>query len=583
MKVRIKGKKMTKVKHIIILFLLIAISAASCNKRIIPGIKPEMGKKMDEAAFNYVFSEALRQKLMGNNGDALKFFEQCLAMDPNSDASYFQMAGIVLNNGDVDNGKKYLKKASELQPGNLWYHIMLAGIYYQQKDLDSAAVCYEKAIKINPEKDALQIALANLYTEEGKPEKARIILSRFDQKYGVNENTTVSLVYNLISDTKFEEARSKVLELLEQKPDEILYNGLLANIYQKEGKKEKALEVYEKLMERNPEDPRIQMALSEFLLSGKEYDELFLILNKQIINNDIPREEKISIMGKMIEDTTIIRHYDTNMKMALMVLEASYKDDDIVMLLRPEFMVKENKPADAAIRLEEIIRLNPNNYPAWEKLLLVYYDLRDFKKLQTTGEECATKFNRSIIAKILYAQGATENKDYNIAIEELRKAEILGGDNNEIKLQIITMRADIFYRMQNYEEAFKNFDEALKLNNKDLTVLNNYAYYLAEQNLKLKEAEAMAKAVTDIEKANTTFLDTYAWVLFKRGKTKEAARVMEKIINSGEKADAEWYEHYGFILKRMGRCSEAVQKWEMAVALDKSKTKLLKEIEECKK
>jgi Tfp pilus assembly protein PilF len=209
--------------------------------------------------------------------------------------------------------------------------------------------------------------------------------------------------------------------------------------------------------------------------------------------------------------------------------------------------------------------------------------LRDFKKLQTTGEECATKFNRSIIAKILYAQGATENKDYNVAIEELRKAEILGGDNNEIKLQIITMRADIFYRMQNYEEAFKNFDEALKLNNKDLTVLNNYAYYLAEQNLKLKEAEAMAKAVTDIEKTNTTFLDTYAWVLFKRGKTKEAARVMEKIINSGEKADAEWYEHYGFILKRMGRCSEAVQKWEMAVALDKSKTKLLKEIEECKK
>jgi Tfp pilus assembly protein PilF len=493
------------------------------------------------------------------------------------------MAGIVLNSGDLDTGKKYLKKASELQPGNLWYHIMLAGIYYQQKDLDSAAVCYEKAIKINPEKDALQIALANLYTEEGKPEKARIILSRFDQKYGVNENTTVSLVYNLISDTKFEEARSKVLELLEQKPDEILYNGLLANIYQKEGKKEKALEVYEKLMERNPEDPRIQMALSEFLLSGKEYDELFLILNKQIINNDIPREEKISIMGKMIEDTTIIRHYDTNMKMALMVLEASYKDDDIVMLLRPEFMVKEKKPADAAIRLEEIIRLNPNNYPAWEKLLLVYYDLRDFKKLQTTGEECATKFNRSIIAKILYAQGATENKDYNIAIEELRKAEILGGDNYEIKLQIITMRADIFYRMQNYEEAFKNFDEALKLNNKDLTVLNNYAYYLAEQNLKLKEAEAMAKAVTDIEKTNTTFLDTYAWVLFKRGKTKEAARVMEKIINSGEKADAEWYEHYGFILKRMGRCSEAVQKWEMAVALDKSKTKLLKEIEECKK
>jgi tetratricopeptide (TPR) repeat protein len=574
---------MTKGRHIVVLLLLVAIFTASCNKRIIPGIKPETGKKLDEATFNYVFSEALRQKLMGNNGDALKFFEQCLAMDPTSDASYFQMAEIVLNNGDFANGKKYIKKASELQPGNLWYHIMLAGIYYQQKDLDSAAVCYEKAININPEKDALQITLANLYTEEGKTEKARTILNRFDQKYGVNENTTISLVNNLINDKKYEEARSKVLELLEQKPDEILYNGLLANIYQKEGKNEKALEVYDKLMERNPEDPKIQMALSEFLLTGKKYNELFLILNKQLINIDIPREEKISLIGNMIEDTTIIRHYNSNMKMALLVLEASYKDDDIVMLLRPEFLILENKPADAAIRLEEIIKLNPNNYPAWEKLLLVYYDLRYFEKLQTKGEECATKFNRSIIAKILYAQGATENKDYNVALEELRKAEILGGDNNEVKLQIITMRADIYYRMKNYDEAFKNFDEALKLNNKDLTVLNNYAYYLAEQNLKLKEAEAMAKEVTDIEKNNTTFLDTYAWVLYKRGKTKEAAKVMEKIINSGEKADAEWYEHYGFILRKLGKCNEAVEKWEVAVALDKSKTKLLKEIEECKK
>ena len=52
---------------------------------------------------------------------------------------------------------------------------------------------------------------------------------------------------------------------------------------------------------------------------------------------------------------------------------------------------------------------NPENYYAWEKLLLVYMQMRDFKNLMIRGEECATLFNRSFLAKILYANGALEN------------------------------------------------------------------------------------------------------------------------------------------------------------------------------
>lgn len=570
----------------LVLFFILLITvliSTDCSRKIIPGIKPDGGKKLDDAAFNYVYSEALRQKLMGNNGEALKFFEQCLTMDPGSDAAFFQMAQIVLGNGDSDDGKRYLIKAIDLQPGNIWYHIMLAGVYYQDKKIDSAIICYERAVKMNPEKDNLLIALANLYTEEGKLDKARNILNRFEQRYGTNENTTVSLVNNLISDKKYDEAKEKVMKLLEQKPDEIVYNGLLASIYQKEGNKEKALEVYNQLIERNPGHPGIQLTICEFLLSGKEYEDLFMILNSVIINTGISREDKISLLGTMIEDSTLVKNYSSDLTMALMVMEASYKNDDIVMLLRPELLSKEKRQPEAAARLEEMIRLNPDNYPAWEKLLMTYYDMREFKKLQVKGEECATRFNRSILAKILYAQAAMENKDYDISLEELRKAEILAGDNKEIMLQITTMRADLYYRNKSFENAFKYFDEALKLNSKDLTVLNNYAYYLAEQNLRLKEAEAMAKEVIEHEKNNTTFLDTYAWVLYKRGKAKEAEKVMQKILNSGEKDDAEWYEHYGYILKKLGKCRDAAEKWKIALSLDDSKQELKEEIEKCVK
>lgn len=569
----------------IIVFVLIALllAAAGCSRKVIPGIRKEAGRNFDEATFNYVYAEALRQKLMGNNGEALKYFEQCILMNPESDASYFQMAQIVMGNNDPANARKYLKKAAEIQPDNIWYQIMMAGTYYHQKLLDSAAFHYENAIKLDPERRDLQFALANLYTETGKSGKAMEILKNLDERFGLNENTAVSLIKSMISNKKFEEAKEKVNELLLQDPDQIMYNGLLAEIYQNQGRSEEALAVYSRLLERNPDNPVIQMKLCDFLLKEKEYDELFAVINTIILHSGISKEEKIALFGNMIEDSVIINNYSENMKMTLLILEATYVNDDIVLLLRPEFLNKQGKPGEAAARLEEIVKLKPDNYPAWEKLLLTYYESKNFKQLQISGKEVATRFNRSILAKILFAHASMENKDYVTALDELKKAEILAGDNQEIQLELITMKADIYYRSGNYTEAFKSFEEALSRKNDDLTVLNNYAYYLAEQNLKLKEAEAMAKSVISREKNNTTFLDTYAWVLYKRGKAKEAARVMEQIINSGEEEDAEWFEHYGFILKKLGKCGNAIEKWEKAINLDGSKTNLKEEIERCKR
>jgi Tfp pilus assembly protein PilF len=145
------------------------------------------------------------------------------------------------------------------------------------------------------------------------------------------------------------------------------------------------------------------------------------------------------------------------------------------------------------------------------------------------------------------------------------------------------MKADVYYRMKDYPNAFETFRTAMKTDNEDLTVINNYAYYLAEQNTNLKEAEEMAKKVIEKEKRNTTFLDTYGWVLYKRGKLKEAAKVMESVISSGEKPDAVWYEHYGYILKKEKKCEEAIINWNISFKLDSTKTELLKEIQNCGK
>ena len=562
--------------------IIILLISAFCSRKITPPISGiPKGKGYDSAAFEYVYVEAIKQKLMGNSGEALKYFEQCAKLNPASDAVYYQMAQIVLSGGDLKNGKKFAKKAIELDPDNLWYIMMLSGLYYQEKNLDSAIIYYEHAVRKYPEKENLIITLGNLYSENRNYDKAGEIFKRLDEKYGINETSTLANIRNLMKASEFEEALALVQELLKDYPDEILYNGLLAELYREKGENTKAMEVYNRLMERNPDNPETQLSLCDFLINEKKYDELLQLINTIILNENVEREDKISLFAKIIETEDLVLTKGNEIALSLMVLEAAYSNDGIVELLRPELLTKMNRLSDAAERLEEIISRRPENYFAWEKLLLVYLEAKDYKNLEKRGAECALKFNRSFVAKMLYAAGATENKNYQVALEEVRKAEILAGNNEDMILQVLSTRADIYYKMGEFGKAFEIFEEAVENKKSDLTLLNNYAYYLAEQNLKLKEAEKMAIQVIETEKNNPTFLDTYAWVLYKRGKERDAEKIMESVISKSEKGDAEFFEHMGYIKKKRKNCGDAVKNWNKAIEMDSTKTELLKEIEKC--
>ena len=569
-----------RIEIVAVITLVVIIASCAANKTNVKGT--EQIKKYDAAAFDYVYVEALKQKLMGNGGEALKYLEQCVKLNPESDAAYYQMAQIIIASGDIVNGKKYAEKAYRLDNKNIWYIMMMSGIYYEQGNIDSAILVYTKAVDYYPQKQSLQLALANLYNEKKDFKKAMEIHKQLEETYGINEATTPGYVHCMVMAGNYDDALRKTEEVIKIFPAGIQYYALLAEIYREKGDRIKAQEVYEKLLEENPENPQIQISVCDFLINERKFDDLFLMLNPLIINTGVSREDKISLFARLIEIKDLQDEYIDKVLLSLMVFEAGYPDDDIIPLLRPEFLDNINRDNESIRLLEEIIDKKPGNYYAWEKLLLLYMQVRDFKQLMVKGEECASKFNRSYIAKLLYANGALENGKYEIALDELRKAQILAADNNDFIMQVLTMRADTYYRMKDYNRAFETFEEAIKIDNEDLTLLNNYAYYLAEQDMNLKLAEEMAKKVIEKEKDNATFLDTYAWVIYKRGRTKDAAKIMENIILKDD-GNAEYYEHYGFMLKSLKKCDRAIENWYQAIKLDSTKNELKGDIENCRK
>ena len=64
--------------YLIIFFYAAIIVAAGCSRKALPvGEAVTAEDSFDEAKFNYVYVEGVKQKLMGNSGDALKDMEEC--------------------------------------------------------------------------------------------------------------------------------------------------------------------------------------------------------------------------------------------------------------------------------------------------------------------------------------------------------------------------------------------------------------------------------------------------------------------------------------------------------------------------
>jgi len=560
----------------------IVVLLSGCNRHIVlRNNGNEKTQTIDSISYSYIYGEALHQKMMGNIGEALKYFEQCIHLNPRNDAPYYQIAQISVQRGDTENGKDYAVRACRIDEKNIWYLTLAGDIYYQLKMIDSSIYYYEKAVKAFPEKDELRLTLGGLYSEKKEFKKAGEVYAVLEQKYGSGSNVTVMAVKNLISSGKFDEAESKVAIVLKKDPDNILFNGILAEIYKSKGNKAKAEETYRKMMNIDSTNVQTVLSITDFYLGNGDYEEFYGFISDLVIDNQLGRDDYLNIFKKILDYSDFIKERGVELEVTVKVLEENFKDEQIIQMIRPELYEKEGKAGNAAARLEELIKKYPDNYMYWEKLLLLYSDLRDYNRLYLLGKECSGRFNLSYPAKVLYASAAMEKKEYATALEELEKARILAGNQDVLVAQVLSMEADVYYRKKDYLKSFELYRSILKKNPEDMIVLNNYAYFLAEQNQDLKEAERMIRIVMNKEGGNGTYVDTYAWVLYKRGKYKEAEKVLVDLMNTNKSEDSEWFEHYGYIMKALKKCEVAVKYWQKALDLNNEKEYLKKEIENC--
>jgi len=124
------------------------------------------------------------------------------------------------------------------------------------------------------------------------------------------------------------------------------------------------------------------------------------------------------------------------------------------------------------------------------------------------------------------------------------------------KVDLLSTIGDASYELGNFEKSFEAYDELLELSPNNDGALNNYAYYLSEQNQKLDEALIMINKALKLNPNRPTYIDTKGWILFVQGMYEEALPILEKAHNLIP-TDGEVAEHYAKCLIKLDMVKEA--------------------------
>ena len=575
-------EKRVKYRYVLAIYLLMILVITGCavSKKGNEHVEPVTNRKIDYTLFDLTYVEGIKMKLSGDLGEALDKFEDALEINPASDAANYQISQIAAMRRDFKNAISYGIRAYNIDKENPWYMMHMANVYIQLSRLDSAAVWLEKVIQIEPENENEKYRLGNIYLETGEENKAERIFEEFYYKYPGNEQIIMALVNVKLRLEKYEEIASLIENELIKDPENIRFKGIMAEVYAEMDQNEKAEMLYEEIIKDYEYDIALYFSYLDFLLNNMEYEKLIDRTNEIIKDEATAKEDKIGLIARIMQDSVITTDYpDQLIEIGRWMYETN-EDDPTVILLMAEIYKETGNVEKEIETLTHYVEKDKGQYFIWEKLLLRLNDNNDIEKLYKYSSEAARLFNTAPLPKILYAYALVENERFDEAEEELRKVRIIVNNEELYLIQILAMEAEIAYRREDIKKATEKFDEALKIDPDNTLILNNYAYYLAEKDLRLKDAQSMIEKCLKTDR-NITYLDTYAWVLYKRGSYRDAEKLMKDIFGSGKIEDAELLEHYGYINKAVGKCEEAVIQWQKALKIDKRKTYLIEEIKKC--
>jgi tetratricopeptide (TPR) repeat protein len=514
--------------------------------------------------FDKLFYDANKEQLLGNMELASNLFSQCLKLDPNSAATLYELAKMYNFSGNKEKAIELSARAANLDQTNIWYQLLYADLLFANKQYLQGTEIYQRIIKINPGKIDMYFELAEGYVFANKPEEAIKVYDRVEAMIGVNEEGSMQKVKVYTQLKKTDKAIKELNKLIVFNPKEPKYLAMLGEIYQNSNQKEKAMQTYNELLKIDPENPYVHLALAHFYFEQKqdakgldEYKEAF-------------RNPKLEIDTKM---KILLDYYEQSATKPAMKEEAmslcqllidTHPDEAKSYSIYGDFLLRDKKLAEARDAFRKANARDKTKYVIWDRVMILDSDLSDFDSMLFDSKEVIELFPAEPLGYLFNGIANLQKKKYQSAVDILKEGKDFVVDNKPLLTQFYASLGDAEHELKNSAASDSAYEQALNLDAKNISVLNNYAYYLSVRKEKLQHAEEMSKITVDQEPSNNSYLDTYGWILYQKGDFEDAKKWISKALDNGAGSNGVILEHYGDVLFKLGNSDKALEYWNNA-------------------
>lgn len=548
------------ISSIIVFFALFPVTIFSQEKGTVP----------DETArrkFDYFFYAALNAKTQSKFDEAFDYLQHCYSIDSTNASVLVELGAYYRSLEEKNLALDYFRKAVTYDRNNYYYNMILAGLS-KELDLKQEVIdIYNFLLKAYPDKIDLYFELSNAYSDNSQLDKAMESLDSLQKYTGISDAITLNKyrLYSMMG--KKEKAFEEIQSVIEKNPDNIRYRLLMGDLYLQDNQAEKALQYYDQVKRMEPDDPSLILSMVNYYEKTNNRAAAVSELQKAIASSKMEVETKLQLLARYITSLRQNQQDTHNANPLFRSLFEQHPNNTQINMMYGDVLLMQEDSAGAMEQFEIFTKDNPTNPAGYEQMLRIA--LPDTLALDKVIEITQTGIRNIPDAPQFYfylGLAKAQQKKYLEALEIYEQ----GLANAQFQSPVIESDfygqiGDLNHLLHKNDVAFENYEKALKLNPQNLPVLNNYSYYLSVERKKLDKAEQMSGITIKAEPTNPTYLDTYGWILFEQGAYTIAKIYIEKAVEYGkDDLSPEVLEHYGDVLAVTGEIEKAVEQWVKA-------------------
>lgn len=235
--------------------------------------------ELDNNHYDSIVLIAMILKL-NNSKKFKKFFDMADKLQPSNPHHYCKIARIEYEKGNFESAMEYIEKAFELDPEAVEPIYLAAISLIDNGDIENGRKLLLKALSKNSDHVDSLIELAKLYMKEDKYEHIEVISERLISLAPINPVGYYFKACHLFQASKMDEAIVLLKKCIALKQDYLLPYALLANILRNEERNEEAKVVCESGLRINPEDPLLLSEKAFLLMAEQKHEEAIEIFEK---------------------------------------------------------------------------------------------------------------------------------------------------------------------------------------------------------------------------------------------------------------------------------------------------------------